>query len=447
MRPDKLHTLRIDGVGASGEGVGRLEGRAVFVPAAIPGERWQIRLAHCRGRRLEAEPVRLLDRSPDRVEPVCPVFGRCGGCQLMHMAYPAQLELKQAVLADSLRSVAGIELEAAVPIEPAAAPLGYRNRGQYPVGRQAGRVVTGFFAPRSHDLVPVESCALHAEGVDRAVRQVRAWAGKERISIYDERAHRGWLRHVVARSANGELMVVLVGRAERRLAWRDLLRRLRRALPGLVGLVININPRRTNVVIGPRMRVLWGRPFVVEHLLGLRFRLTVGSFFQVHTAQAERLFEKLRRFAGRPAGPVVDAFCGVGVLAQILAADGHELVGIESAAVAVRDARESLRDNGLRGVRIVQSRVETALPRLVSSGLRPALVVLDPPRKGCHPAVLEAVARSGAQRVAYVSCHPGTLARDLARLAELGYRRVRFEAVDMFPQTAHLECFVGLERA
>jgi 23S rRNA (uracil1939-C5)-methyltransferase len=445
LQVDQRVELDIDGVGALGEGVGRINARAVFVPRALPGERVSARIVHLGSNKAVAEPVAVLRSSPDRVDPVCAAFGRCGGCQIMHAAYPAQLLMKRAILEDALRSIAGLRVPA-IPIAPAPAPLGYRNRGQYPVSRRGGRVVTGFYAPRSHDVVAVSECHIHDPRVDRAVACVRAWAGRKQVPVYDERRHRGFLRHVVVRVADGtgEVLVVLVGREDRRLPSGDLVRGLRHQLSGIAGVVLNVNPARTNVILGRKSRALWGRAFVHERFMSLELKLSVGSFFQVNTAQARVLFGKVLDFLGAPAGPVVDAYCGVGVLATLLARQGHQTVGIDSAAEAVEDARAVAADNRAQTAVFHRGRAEQILPRLVKSGLGPRAVILDPPRKGCAPEVVEAVAKSGAEKVACISCHPGTLSRDLKRFFDLGYRLHTLEGVDMFPQTSHLEVLAGL---
>jgi 23S rRNA (uracil1939-C5)-methyltransferase len=416
----------------------------VFVPRTLPGERVAAKIVHLSSKKIAAEPHQILEPSPDRRDPVCPAFGRCGGCQLMHADYPTQLELKQRILKDALSSIAGIEIES-IPVTGAEEPLFYRNRGQYPVARQKGRVVTGFFAPRTHDVVAVTKCHIHDPQVDRAVACVRSWTGKKKIPVYDEHRHRGFLRHAVVRVA-GEVLVVIVGRQDRSLPIGDLLRRLRREIPKLAGVVLNINPARTNVILGGRNRVLWGQDYVEEMFMSLKIKLSVGSFFQVNTPQARVLFDKVRAFLGRPRGPVVDAYCGVGVLATLLSKEGHETVGIDSAAPAIEDAKTIALENRVSNAEFHKGRTEKLLPRLISRGLEPKAVILDPPRKGCAPEVIEAVAASGADKIAYISCHPGTLSRDLKRFVELGYSLDTIEGVDMFPQTSHLEVLAGLVR-
>jgi 23S rRNA (uracil1939-C5)-methyltransferase len=449
IRAGSRVTLEIDGFAVGGVGVGHLEGRAIFVPRTIPGETVVAKIVHIGRRKITAEAERIIRQSPDRIQPACPVFGRCGGCQLQQVAYPAQPPLKLRLLLDALRSVAGFEPESEPEIMSAPDPFGYRNRGQYPVARHGKRVVTGFFALRSHRVVAVDRCLIHDPRVDRAVACVRAWAAGKRIAVYDEKRHTGWLRHIAARAAGGsnQVLVTLVVRDERRQDWRDLLRRLRGCLPGLAGLTLNINGARTNVIFGKRGSNLWGAGRIAERFMGLDLLLAPQSFFQVNSCQAEKLFGLALDFLADADGPVVDAYCGVGVLALLLARAGRAAVGIESNPAAVCDARRAADFNGISRTTFHEGTVEKILPRLVKDGLSPAAVILDPPRKGCAPQVLQALVAARPRKIAYISCHPGSLARDLMRLFEAGYQLERIVAVDMFPQTAHLEVFAGLKLA
>ncbi|HUU02724.1 MAG TPA: 23S rRNA (uracil(1939)-C(5))-methyltransferase RlmD [Myxococcota bacterium] len=447
IRAGRRVTLEIDGFAAGGLGVGRLDGRAVFVPFTIPGESVTAKIVHIGRRKITAEAERIVRPSPDRIQPACPAFGRCGGCQLQHVAYHAQALLKRRLLLDALRSISGFEPESEPGIVSAPEPFAYRNRGQYPVARRGSRVVTGFYAPRSHRVVAVDRCLIHDPLVDEAVACVRAWATSKKVAVYDENRNTGWLRHVAARAGggSGQVLVTLVVRDDRRQSWRDLLRRLRRRLPGLAGLTLNINGARTNVIFGRRERALWGGSTINERFMGLDLLLAPQSFFQVNSNQAQELFSLALDFLADADGPIVDAYCGVGVLALLLARLGHAAVGIESNPAAVRDARRAAEDNGVSRTTFHEGTVEKVLPQLVMEGFSPAAAILDPPRKGCAPEVLEALIDARVRKVAYISCHPGSLARDLSRLFEAGYVLERLVGVDMFPQTAHLEVFAGLK--
>jgi len=446
MRPGENVELRLDGFAAGGQGVGRVAGRALFVPFTLPGERVSARVVHVGRRKVSGRVEKILEPSPDRVVAPCPVFGKCGGCQLMHASYGRQLELKKTILFDALKSIANYVPASGLEVVAAPEPLAYRNRGQYPVARDISGTLTGFYSARSHEVVAAERCLIHDRRIDEAVACVRAWANRKKVPVYNEKRHSGWLRHVAVRvgTGTGELQLCLVVRDGRRVAHRDLLRRLRRRVPFLSGLVVNVNPAPTNVIFGRESKVLWGQPRLREDFCGLKLELGPQTFFQVNAQQAQRVFSMVTKFMEPLDGALVDAYCGAGVLAMLLAREGHTVIGMESNREAVEDARRAVKDNRIDGVEIIHGRVEKELPRLGGAKPSPCGVVLDPPRKGCAPEVLEALAAGGVSRVAYMSCHPGTLARDLSRLFELGYRLERLEAVDMFPQTAHLEVFAGL---
>ncbi len=447
IEPNKLYRIDLDGCAVEGLAVGRLHGRAVFVPLGAPGDSAMVRITHIGQRKIIGKLEEVITPSDQRTEPVCPVFGKCGGCQLQHLKYSAQLQFKTQILKDALRSIAGFSDPGAIPMTPSCEQTGYRNRGQYPVARKNNRVVTGFFEARSHQVIPTERCLLHHEDMDHAVLAVRTWAGRKSVPVYDEHSHEGWLRHVVVRRSHGtgEVLVTIVGTGQRSHDIGDLTRTMRKKNPKVVGLVTNINRDRTNVVLGRKNQVIWGRGWIEEHLGPLRFRLSTGSFFQVNTLQALNLFDRVSEFCRSSNGTVVDAYCGVGAMALTLAMGGLKVIGIEISRQAILDARKACVDNSIKAT-FHQGRVEKVLPRLVDDGLKPSVVILDPPRKGCHRKVLESAARSGSERIAYISCNPGSLARDLALLFELGYEMEQLETFDMFPHTAHVETFAGLKK-
>ncbi len=447
IQTGQVFDVNLDGCAVHGEAVGRIQGRAVFVPFGAPGDLARIRIKHVGKKRVVGDLKEILSPSDQRTVPVCPVFEKCGGCQLQHLKYAAQLDFKTQLIKDALRSIAGINTIETIPMSPSIEQMAYRNRGQYPVAIEGKRVITGFFAPRSHEVISTDHCLLHHPDMDEAVKAVRTWAGRKSIPVYDERSHRGWLRHVVVRRSHalGEILVTVVGTANRSKGMQDLVKTLRKN-DKIAGLVENINQDITNLVLGRKNRLLWGRDWVEERLGSLRFRLSTGSFFQVNTLQAEKLFRQVSSFSRQSQGLVVDAYCGVGAMALSLAAQGLEVIGIEQSPQAIADARKACVDNSLSAV-FHQGKVEKVLPRLVDDGLRPSVVILDPPRKGCERAVLEAAARSGCELMAYVSCNPGSLARDLTVLSNLGYELEHLEAFDMFPHTAHVETFAGLKKS
>jgi 23S rRNA (uracil1939-C5)-methyltransferase len=444
---EELVSVLIEGISAEAEGIGRLGGRAVFIPRTIPKETVLARVQQ-RGSRLEGEPVRILEAVAERTQPPCPVFNECGGCQLLHVDYPAQIQLKRTMLCDALRSIASIQLDEGPIILAAKDPIAYRHYAQVPMEFQKGKMVSGFFARRSHRVVPVEGCILLAKPLRAAMAATRSWANQVAGTSSDPGFSRGWLRHVVARTSgeSGETIVAMVARTERLPDPKPWVRALLESVPSLVGVLQNVHSSKSPVVLGKRTRTLWGQDTVLQQLLDVPFRISIGSFFQVHPAQAQVLFSRVLEAAGQLQGPVVDAYCGVGTLAILLASKGSKVIGIEETASAVSDALATAKNLGIRNVSFHHGRVEHVLPNLVKTGLRPAAVVLDPPRGGCAREVIQALEESQVPRVLYVSCHPGTLARDLKRLLEKGFRITSILGLDMFPHTAHLETFVVLER-
>ncbi|HHY95528.1 MAG TPA: 23S rRNA (uracil(1939)-C(5))-methyltransferase RlmD [Firmicutes bacterium] len=468
--------LTITDLNHRGEGVGREQGLAVFVPGAVPGDVVRVELSERKKSHARARLVDVIEPSPDRVAALCPVAAACGGCQLQFLSYPAQLRWKRQYLQETLRRVGGLSVEVA-PTMGMEHPWGYRNKGQFPLGRQGGRVVAGCFAPGTHRIVPVEHCPLQHPAGNRVLAAGRSLLEEMHIPIYDEVADRGFARHLISRVAvhTGQSMGVLVTRQWTPPAppasadWPGAFpRRWAEMAPGLASVYQNLNPRRTNIIMGPQDRLLWGRPAIEDQLLGLRFLISAHSFYQVNPYQAEAMYALVREWAAlRGDEMVLDLYCGVGTIALVLAAAGQgrspSVVGVEEVPQAVADARQNARLNGLDRVEFLCGRAEDILPSLLADRA-PRVVVLDPPRQGVDARVLTALVGAasgtggmsapsraaagggGACRLIYVSCHPATLARDLAILVQGGFHLERVQPVDMFPQTAHIETVASLRR-
>lgn len=443
-------TLDITDLNHRGEGVGRWQGMTVFVRGAFPGDRVRAVVLETRKSYARARLQDVLIPSPHRVPAPCPVAGVCGGCQLQGLAYPAQLAWKQRYVREVLRRIGGLDVEVA----PAAGmdhPWGYRNKAQFPLGTRGGKLVAGCFEPGTHDIVEIDRCALQHEANNRALAAARSLLEELRIPVYDELADRGFARHLVTRvgARTEEIMGVVVTRywRPRGAVWPGAFPgRWMGAVPGLVSVYQNLNPRRTNVIMGEEDRLLLGKPVIEDRLLGLTFRISPHSFYQVNPHQAEVMYTLVRNWAGLGESELaLDVYCGVGTIALVLAAQGAQVVGIEEVAAAVQDARENARANGLDHVQFVCGKAEDVLPGLMEKRL-PQVVVLDPPRQGVARTVLEALLKAGPPRVIYVSCAPATLARDLAVLVQGGYRVLAVQPVDMFPQTAHVESVARLEK-
>ncbi len=490
LRPGAELVVEVEALAAGGAGVCRWQGFVLFVPWTAPGDRVRVRVGEVRRRYGRAEPLEVLRPGPGRRPAPCPVFGACGGCQWQHLTEEAQLAAKERLVRDALERVGGLG-EAVAPLEaaragadasarpagaavapalPAVSPWRYRCKAAFPCREGPAGPTLGFFAAGSHLLVPLPlggagagavpapipeigrspagaGCAIQHERLDVVAEAVLTAVRELGLAPYDEAGHRGLVRHVVARvgAATGEVAVAVAANASSFPEEGALARRLAELVPGLVGVVLNENTARTNVILGPANRVLLGRPWVEERLGGLRLRVSVTSFFQVNPRQAERLFARaveLAGLTGREA--VVDAYCGTGVLALLAARAAREVVGIEEVAAAVADARENARLNGSDNARFVAGRVEEELPRLA---VKPDVVFVDPPRKGLAPEVVRTLRELGPRRLVYVSCDPATLARDLVRLVAPpgGFALRSVVPVDLFPQTAHVECLALLE--
>lgn len=449
VRPGQEIEVTVHGLGSSGEGVARYEGLTIFVPGGAPGDRLLARVQEVKRNYARAALVQVLEPSPDRVTPVCPVAGECGGCPLQHIAYEAQLRLKRQQVVDALERLGKLSGVTVHPTLGMAEPWEYRNKAQFPVGWRAGRVIAGFFAPGTHRIVDIERCAIQHPVANRILAAVKELAGRYGVPIYDEGTHTGVLRHVLARVGRrtGEAMAVLVTNGPEFPHGRTIARELMARIPELVSVVQNINPVRTNVVLGRESRVLAGRDSITDSIGDLEFSISPVSFFQVNPAQTEVLYGKALEYAGLTGSEtVIDLYCGIGTISLFLARQCREVIGVEWVEEAVEDARENAARNGIRNVRFIAGDAAVEMPRLAAEGVRADVVVLDPPRKGCEEPVLQAIAQMAPRRVVYVSCNAASLARDLGRLAGMGYRTVEVQPVDMFPHTAHVECVARVER-
>jgi len=436
--------VTIESLSNEGQGVARVEGFTVFVVGALAGEEVKAHIIKVQSAYAIAKATEILTPSPDRVRPGCPVFAQCGGCTLWHLSYPAQLRQKQQWVQDALVRLGGFSDIPMQPIVGMEDPTRYRNKGSFPFGVVGNAAVFGFFAERSHRLVPFSDCPIQDERIVDAARRVAAWANACGVPVYDETTGVGQLRHIVARTtAEGELMVTVVTRGQ--LKKKDDLLSF---LEDCDSVWHNENPKQTNVVFSEKFTLLSGKPALTETIGEKRFSVSPQSFLQVNRIQTQKLYETAREFlAAKSDETVVDAYCGVGTISLFIAEDCARVVGIEQVAPAIEDAKANAAANGVTNAEFICGNVEDVLPRLLSREGGVSAIVLDPPRKGCEEAALEAIAKSTASRVVYVSCNPATLARDCKYLSSHGFTLSAVRPVDMFPQTCHVETVVLLTRA
>ncbi len=442
-------TAPIDGWSSDGSGVCRVGGRAVFVKGALPGETWELKLTRVTASAAWARGEKLLAPSPERRTPPCPVYGKCGGCALLHASYAAELDCKRTRVNEALRRIGGLAFQVS-EILGAEKTEGCRNKSILAVAAGENGPVAGFFRQRSHEVVPAESCLLQTPLSAAAARAVLDWMRERAIAPYDEASGKGQVRHIYTRCAfrTGEAMAcVVTARGFGGEATRALVEALRAACPSLTGIVLCVNKTRGNTVLAGDFHTLWGRDTITEELCGLRFELSPLSFFQVNPPQAERLYAKALEYASPDgAGTVLDLYCGTGTISLCLARGAKQVIGADIVPEAVADARKNAARNGVENARFLCADAAEAAETLRAEGVKPDAVVVDPPRKGLAPALIDTISEMSPARVVYVSCDPGTLARDLKRFAELGYAPNAGVAVDMFPHTAHVETVVLMSR-
>ena len=442
-RKGQLCRLTIDGYDSGGAGVARLDGQVVFVQGGIRGETCAVRLTHVGRTALWGAVQEVLTPSPARVAPDCPHFPRCGGCQLRHMSYAEELEAKRIKVSDALRRLGGAEIDLP-PVLGAARPERYRNKAQFPVAKGA----IGFYRARSHEVIDVPDCLLQSEAAGRLRTAVKDWMAKYAVPAYDERAKTGLVRHVYVRTnrAGRSLCCLLVnGRGVPRQA--ELVRALRDAEPGLAGVVLGVNQKHNNVILGDSYRTLWGEEALTDTLCGLTFRLSVPSFYQVNPDQTEVLYGKAVELAGLTgAETVLDLYCGIGTIGLAMARRARAVWGAEVVPEAVDDAVANAARNGITNARFLCADAGEAARRLAAEGVRPDVICVDPPRKGLAGDVVDTIADMAPDRVVYVSCDPATLGRDVKRFAGRGYVLRQAQAVDMFPRTQHVETVVLLSK-
>jgi len=441
IKKNTVHPMKIHGYTAEGMGVGRLEdGRVVFVPDTVQGEHWDVQLLKVNKTVAWAKGYKLLERSPHRVEPDCPHAAKCGGCQYRHMTYEEELRAKKARVQDALTRLGGVALELPNTLG-AENPLRYRNKIQFPVAPGKRDTLIGFYRPRSHDVIDVEDCLLQPETASRLRRAVKEWMAQCKVAPYDETKGKGVLRHLYVRTnQKGESLCCLVINEKQLPHGRKLIDLLENTIPGLVGIVVNINTRDTNVILGDEYYTLWGQDYLEETLCGMTFRLSVPSFFQVNRDQTERLYALALDYAGLTGEEtVLDLYCGIGTISLAMAQKAGKVIGGEIVPQAIEDAKENALRNGVTNAEFFCGDAGEIAFKLANDGVRPQVVCVDPPRKGLQADVPGIIAGMSPDRIVYVSCDPATLARDVKRFDELGYHLVKAQPVDLFPRTAHVE--------
>ena len=445
---NQIYEAEICDYTAEGQGIAKIDGCVVFIPNAIAGERCRVRIEKAQKTWAAGKIVEILEKSPHRVNRECPVAKLCGGCNFWHMDYEEETRLKADRVRQALNRIGGENLEQ-LPILSAPTCYGYRNKAQYPVSSEKSRVYAGFFRAGTHKVVENDRCLILPEETDRVKKIVTDYVNHYRITAYDETTGKGLLRHIYVRrgAVSGQVLVCLVLNGRKLPHPEDLIARLQ-AVPGFTTLVLSVNTKPGNTVLGDEEIVLHGPGYIEDTLCGLTFRLSPRSFYQVNHHQAQRLYEAAIAQAGITKDDLVlDLYCGVGTITLCMAKAAGKVIGVEVVEQAVHDARENARRNGIDNAEFFCGDAGKAALELEAKGIRPDVVVVDPPRKGLNADTIEALARMSPRRIVYVSCDPATLARDVALLKERGYALKNAMAADLFPRCSHIESIAVLERA
>ncbi|MHA7583410.1 23S rRNA (uracil(1939)-C(5))-methyltransferase RlmD [Paenibacillus vandeheii] len=481
--------IDIIGMNHDGEGVGRANGYTLFVQGALPGETVRVRVMKTKKQYGYAKLLEIVKASPDRVSAPCPIYDQCGGCQIQHMSYAGQLAWKRQLVVDNLQRIGKLNVlvedeeqaiqpeqtsteeqmngsnrirlrmegvmneedaEHAIRVLPTMGmdePWRYRNKAQVPIGAAEGGLVGGFYAKGSHRIIDMDTCLIQHEHNDEVVAKVKELGSHLGISAYNEETGRGLLRHVVVKKAfrTGEMMLVLVTNGRDIPHKDEWIGSIREAIPHVASICQNVNKKQTNVIFGDETRVLWGRDVIYDYIGDVQFAISARSFYQVNPVQTEVLYGKTVEYAGLSGKEtVIDAYCGIGTISLFLAQHADQVYGVEIVPEAIEDARSNALLNEMKNVKFEVGASEDVIPRWKEQGIEADVIVVDPPRKGCDPRLLDTILEMKPERVVYVSCNPSTLARDLRVLEDGGYRTVEVTPVDMFPHTVHVEAVCSL---
>ncbi|OLS40928.1 23S rRNA (uracil(1939)-C(5))-methyltransferase RlmD [Bacillus sp. MRMR6] len=426
-----------------GAAVAKVEGYPLFVPNGLPGEKAKIKVIKANKGYGFGRLMELYEKSPYRVEVPNDEAHKYGGTQLSHINYEGQLKYKEIQVRQVLTRIGKLEDVKVHPILGMDNPWNYRNKAQVPVGVKDGKLVAGFFKPRSHEIVDTDESVIQLPEVNEAIQTIKEICIELNISAYDEENHKGVLRHIMARYGNqtGELMVVIVTRSLKIPNKEQLVEKIVARLPKVKSIVHNINSIRTNVILGEKTTVLWGNEVIYDYIGDVKFAISALSFYQVNPVQTKVLYDKALEYAGLSGDEsVIDAYCGIGTISLFLAQKAKKVFGVEVVKEAIEDAKRNAELNGFTNAEFAVGEAEVVIPKWYKEGNRADVLIVDPPRKGCDEALLQTIIEMKPKKVVYVSCNPATLARDLRILEDGGYKTVEVQPVDMFPHTTHVEC-------
>lgn len=446
---DKTYKVDITGLTHEGQGVGKIEGFVVFVDSALPGETVTVNIVKETKSYAVGKIVTVDKPSKNRATPFCPVFDSCGGCSVQHLNYQAQLDFKKDTVVQNIKRIGGLENVRVLDTIGMPSPFRYRNKVQYPVSMQDKQVKIGFYENRSHNIIDSTECDIQPEESNVIRALVRDFCKDKNISIYDEKTGEGLLRHVMVRKGftTNELMVVLVINGEKLPAGDQLIKRLTQQYPNIKSIMLNVNTKNTNIILGLRNICIFGQSYISDYIGKYKFNISPLSFFQVNPIQTEVLYGKALEYAQLTGNEIVfDLYCGIGTISLFLSEKAQKVIGVEVVPEAIEDAKQNAVLNNVINTQFIAGEAELVIPKLYAEGIRADVVVVDPPRKGCDEVLLNTLVEMQPKRIVYVSCNPSTLARDMKYLHLYGFETREVQPVDMFPWTGHVECVVLMSR-
>ncbi len=442
IKKNDYFDINITDIGVNGEGIGKIDNFTIFVEGALPNEKVNIKIIKVKKNYGYGKLIKVLIPSPYRKEPICKYFNKCGGCNLLHLDYNQQLNIKSKFIQSNLKKIAKIE-DIKVPVAIGMDnPFNYRNKASFPINF-TDKINIGFYKPRSHNIINIDNCIIQNPINNIIIEKTREFIKESNISIYDENSGKGDLRHIVTRVANktNEILICLVINNNKFL-YKDLLIKKFKNIPNLDSIVINYNTNKNNVILGDKIENIFGKGYIIDYIKDLKFNISPLSFYQVNPIQTELLYEKALQFCNLTGDEIVfDAYCGIGTISLFLAKNCKKVYGIEIVPDAIKNAKENAKINNITNAQFFVGKSEDVIPKLIfEENIYPDVIVVDPPRKGCDIALLDAIAKTNIKKLVYVSCDNATLARDINYLSNFGFKLDKIQPVDMFCMTTHIEC-------
>lgn len=448
IEKNSIHEVLIDGWSSDGSGVAHIDGHAVFIPNTIKGERWIIKIVKVSKTAIYGKPLEIIKASDARIVPQCPIFGKCGGCQLSHMTYEKELDFKLDTVNSALHHIGGLDYKVS-HIIPSEKRYGYRNKSIIAVGKNDKIIFGGFYQKRSHHIIPVKQCFLQTAESNQVINSIIHWMNQEKIEPYDESRHKGSVRHIFTRQSEhcSDFVVCIIsarGFGNKTHALVDI---LRQECPYITGIVLNINKTKGNTILAGDFYTLWGDPCIKDSLNGIYYQIAPQAFFQVNPLQAENLYSKVSQLTGLKGNEIVlDLYCGTGTITLYLAQFAKRAIGIEIIEEAIVNAKENAHYNGINNAEFYCTDASNFNVFLNREKIQPNIIIIDPPRKGLTEAIIDDICEINPEMLIYVSCNPATLARDLKHFDSKGFIMKDVCLVDMFPNTSHVETVVLMTR-